>query len=108
MAEKLHRLNGTVSGTQDQAVILGHGFGADQTTRDIVRPRIGAHFRVVAFDIAGAEGAHNHDARRYGSLFAYADDLLDIIDTSGSLPHMTTPDRIVAMLGRHLPMAHHA
>jgi sigma-B regulation protein RsbQ len=82
MAEKLHRLHGTISGTQGRTVILGHGFGTDQTAWNLVRPWLEARFRVVSFDMAGAgpDGAKNYNARRYGSLFAYADDLLDIID----------------------------
>jgi sigma-B regulation protein RsbQ len=82
MTEKFRRLHGTISGSGATTVILGHGFGTDQTAWRGVRDWLDARFRVVSFDMAGAgpDGERSYDPRRYGSLFGYADDLLEVID----------------------------
>lgn len=82
MASKFEQLHGQISGAGSTTVLLGHGFGTDQTAWNAVRPWLEKHFRVISYDLAGAgpNGEANYEPRRYGSLFGYADDLLEICD----------------------------
>lgn len=76
------RFNGRRSGTGKQVAILSHGFGTDQTAWSALRPWFEARYDVISFDLAGCGpgGAVTYDFDRHGSLFGYADDLLDIMD----------------------------
>lgn len=61
--------------------MLGHGFGTDQTAWSSVRDWLDERYRVVSFNMsgAGANSEANYDPRRYGSLYGYADDLVEVI-----------------------------
>jgi sigma-B regulation protein RsbQ len=74
--------NGRRSGNGKDVVILSHGFGTDQTAWTALRPWFEARYDVISFDLAGCGplGADAYDTERHGSLFGYADDLLDIMD----------------------------
>ena len=80
--KKFDRLHGRVTGRGDMTLVLGHGFGCDQTAWSKLLPWLEAEFRVVSFDFAGCgpDGEVNYDQRRHGSLFGYADDLVEILD----------------------------
>jgi sigma-B regulation protein RsbQ len=80
MSEIFHRLHGRISGTGGATVVLGHGFGTDQTAWDAVRPWLEARFDMAG---AGPDGAASYTPKRYGSLFGYADDLLAVIGELG-------------------------
>lgn len=74
--------NGRRSGTGKQVAVLAHGFGTDQRAWTALRPWFEQRFNVLSFDLAGCGpgGARTYDVGRHGSLFGYADDLLDILD----------------------------
>ncbi|MGA6147920.1 alpha/beta fold hydrolase [Stenotrophomonas sp. NPDC077461] len=74
--------NGRRSGNGKDVAILSHGFGTDQSAWTALRPWFEARYDVISFDLAGCGplGADAYDTERHGSLFGYADDLLDIID----------------------------
>jgi sigma-B regulation protein RsbQ len=77
----LTRHNVTVQGRPDaQPMLFAHGFGCDQNMWRFVWPAFAEDFRIVLFDHVGMGGsdAGAWDARRYGSLQGYADDVLDI------------------------------
>ncbi|MEN4953809.1 alpha/beta hydrolase [Stenotrophomonas sp. TWI819] len=80
--ESFERFNGRRSGAGKSVAILSHGFGTDQTAWNTLRPWFEARFDVISFDLAGCgpKGAQTYDFERHGSLFGYADDLLDILD----------------------------
>ena len=61
-------------------MIFAHGFGCDQNMWRYVAPEFEADFRVVLFDHVGAGGsdASAYDPRRYETLDAYAEDVLEI------------------------------
>jgi sigma-B regulation protein RsbQ len=61
-------------------MVFAHGFGCDQNMWRYVVPRFEDDFRVVTFDHVGAGGSDlsAYDAERYGSLDAYAADVLEI------------------------------
>lgn len=79
------RLSGRRSGRGRQVAILAHGFGTDQTAWSSLRPWFDAHYDVISFDLAGCGpgGAESYDFDRHGSMFGYADDLIDLIDEIG-------------------------
>lgn len=79
------RFNGRRSGQGNEVVILSHGFGTDQTAWTALRPWFEQRFQVISFDLAGCGpgGADTYDVERHGTLFGYADDLLDIVDELG-------------------------
>jgi sigma-B regulation protein RsbQ len=75
------RFNVTVSGrAEGQPMLFAHGFGCDQHMWRHVAPRFEDEFRVVLFDHVGAGKSDltAYDSDRYGSLGAYADDVLTI------------------------------
>lgn len=61
-------------------MIFAHGFGCDQNMWRFVTPAFEDEHRIVLFDHVGAGGSDisAYDHERYGSLDAYADDVLDI------------------------------
>jgi sigma-B regulation protein RsbQ len=79
--EVTRRFNVVDSGQPDrQPMLFAHGFGCDQHMWRHVAPRFNNEFRVVLFDHVGAGGSDlsAYDSVRYGSLDAYADDVLAI------------------------------
>lgn len=77
----LERNNVTVSGNAAaRPIVFAHGFGCDQSMWRHVAPAFEADHRVIAFDHVGAGGSDltAYDFERYGSLDAYAEDLLEI------------------------------
>lgn len=65
--------------------MFAHGFGCDQKLWRFVAPAFEADFRVVLFDFVGAGRSEPaaYDAKRYGSLNGYAQDLIEVITAAG-------------------------
>jgi sigma-B regulation protein RsbQ len=63
-------------------MVLAHGFGCDQSMWNRVAPAFAATHRLVLFDHVGAGGSIVGDRGpdRYGTLSAYAEDLLELIE----------------------------
>ncbi len=82
MPQKFERLHGRITGRGESTIVLGHGFGCDQTAWSKLLPWLEDRFRVVGFDFAGCGpgGELNYHQRRHASLFGYADDLVEILD----------------------------
>ena len=78
----LQRNNVRVSGSGEQPMLFAHGFGCDQNMWRFVAPAFADRFKVVLFDYVGSGKSDiaAYDARRYGSLDGYAQDVLDICD----------------------------
>ncbi|MDX3659762.1 alpha/beta hydrolase [Streptomyces sp. ID05-26A] len=75
------RNNVVVTGNESgPVVLLAHGFGCDQNLWRLVVPLLADRYRVVLFDHVGAgrSDVAAWTAERYGSLDAYADDLLTL------------------------------
>jgi sigma-B regulation protein RsbQ len=64
-----------------QPIVFAHGFGCDQAMWRFVVPEFETDHRVIVFDHVGfgRSDMSRWSAERYGSLRAYADDLLDIV-----------------------------
>lgn len=74
--------NVTIVGSGEQYVVLGHGFGSDQSVWKYVLPYLVNDFKVILYDLMGAGSTNPEDFSfsRYSSLHAYADDLLAILE----------------------------
>ncbi|MFP5326159.1 MAG: alpha/beta fold hydrolase [Acidimicrobiia bacterium] len=77
----IDRHNVTISGVPGgQPLVFAHGFGCDQNMWRYVTPAFEDRFQIVTFDYIGHGGSacRPEELERYGSLDAYADDLLGI------------------------------
>lgn len=75
--------NVRVLGEGDQVVVLGHGFGSDQSMwKYIVPALLNNDIKVVLYDMMGAGTTDFDDFSfsRYSTLHAYADDMLNILE----------------------------
>ncbi|MGI5420882.1 alpha/beta fold hydrolase [Actinomadura luteofluorescens] len=65
----------------EQPMVFAHGFGCDQTMWRLTAPAFEADHRVILFDHVGMGDSDlaAYSADRYGSLDAYAEDVLDIV-----------------------------
>ncbi|KAG6554773.1 hypothetical protein Mapa_003792 [Marchantia paleacea] len=74
--------NVRIVGSGDQLVVLGHGFGTDQSVWKEVIPHLLDDYRLILYDTMGA-GTTNPDYfnfQRYSTLHGYGDDLLALLD----------------------------
>jgi sigma-B regulation protein RsbQ len=86
VTDALTRNNVTVLGHgTGRALVFAHGLGCDQNVWASVAPAFAEDRKVVLFDNVGAGGSDlaAYDFDRYGSLRAYADDVLEICDALG-------------------------
>lgn len=74
--------NVRVVGMGEELVVLGHGFGTDQSVWKHVIPHLVDEYRVILFDNmgAGTTDPEYFSFSRYSTLHGYADDLLSILD----------------------------
>lgn len=112
MGQKFDRLHGRISGRTSQGettVVLGHGFGCDQTAWAGLLPWFENRFRVVSFDFAGCgpEGEKNYEPQRHGSLFGHADDLLEILDEVEAGQCIYIGHSVGCMIGAAAAVARH-
>lgn len=96
----LEALHVRVVGTGDRILVLAHGFGTDQSAWQRILPYLN-HYRVIMFDLvcAGSVNPDYFDFRRYTTLDAYVDDLLNILDTLGVTRCAYVGHSVSAMIG---------
>ncbi|CAK9206521.1 unnamed protein product [Sphagnum troendelagicum] len=75
-----HNVN--VMGTGEELVVLGHGFGTDQSVWKHILPHLVDNYRIILYDNmgAGTTDPEYFSFQRYSTLHGYADDLLSILD----------------------------
>lgn len=66
-----------------ETLLFSHGYGSDQTAWRFVTPEFQDRYRIVLFDLigCGASDLDEFERVRYGTLYAYADDLILLCDT---------------------------
>ena len=66
-------------------MVFAHGYGCDQNMWRLVAPAFADRYRVVLFDHIGAGGSDlsAYDPERYGSLGAYATDVVELCEALG-------------------------
>jgi sigma-B regulation protein RsbQ len=76
----LKRNNVTVSGKGETPMLFAHGYGCDQHMWRYVAPAFAEDYKIVLFDHVGfgQSDVSGYSPKRYGSLHAYADDILEI------------------------------
>ncbi|KAF5796984.1 putative alpha/beta hydrolase-1 [Helianthus annuus] len=81
----LEALNVRVVGNGRSYMVLAHGFGTDQSAWNRILPYFLSQYKVILYDLvcAGSVNPDYFDFGRYTSLDAYADDLLNILDSLG-------------------------
>ena len=81
MTDVVARNNVQVSGKGGQPMLFAHGFGCDQNMWRHVAPAFADDYRIVLFDYVGSGRSDlgAYDARKYGELEGYAQDVLDVI-----------------------------
>ncbi|RVW47590.1 Strigolactone esterase D14 [Vitis vinifera] len=76
-------MNARIIGSGNEAIVLAHGYGADQSFWDKITPSLAQTYRVLVFDwnFSGAVKDPNlYDSAKYSSYDAFADDLIALLD----------------------------
>lgn len=78
----LEALNVRVVGNGERVLVFAHGLGTDQSAWQRILPYFMPHYRIVLYDLvcAGSVNPDYFDFRRYTTLDAFVDDLLNILD----------------------------
>ncbi|XP_021893497.1 strigolactone esterase D14 [Carica papaya] len=97
----LEALNVRVVGSSDKILVLAHGFGTDQSAWQRILPFFTPYYRVILYDLvcAGSVNPDYFDFRRYTTLDAYVDDLLNILDVLGVERCAYVGHSVSAMIG---------
>ncbi len=97
----LHRNHVRIIGSGAKTILFAHGFGCDQNMWRFVVPAFQNEYRVLLFDHIGAGNSDlsQYNPLKYRSLDAYAGDILDIIDSTGSAPVIFVGHSVSAMMG---------
>lgn len=95
------RNNVRVSGHGTKAMLFAHGFGCDQNMWRFMVPAFEDAYRVVLFDHVGAgrSDARAYDREKYGTLDAYAADVLEICEELGLEDVIFVGHSVSAMVG---------
>ncbi len=66
----------------EETLVFAHGYGSDQTAWRFITPAFEKDYRLVLFDLVGCgqSDADAYDRTRYGTLFDYATDLIQVCD----------------------------
>ncbi|KAJ8436882.1 hypothetical protein Cgig2_004377 [Carnegiea gigantea] len=80
-------MNARLIGAGDEVVVLAHGYGGDQSLWDKVVLCLAQDYQVLVFDWTFSGAAKNtqtwFDPIKYGSLEAFADDLVGLLEEMG-------------------------
>ena len=86
------------SGDDQTVVVLGHGFGSDQSVWKYIVPRLlQSNYRVILYDLMGS-GATTNAAQEF-RFERYTDDLLAILDELGIGSCVYVGHSMSAMIG---------
>lgn len=97
----LEALNVRVVGNGDRFLVLAHGFGTDQSVWQRILSNFESNYKVILYDLvcAGSVSPDFFDFRRYTSLDAYVDDLVNILDALGVDKCAYVGHSVSAMIG---------
>lgn len=102
VAACIARHNVTFAGAESgRPMLFAHGFGCDQSMWRLVAPAFAETHRLVLFDHVGAGRSDRsaYDFERYGSLQAYADDVLELCRTLALEDVVLVGHSVSAMIG---------
>jgi sigma-B regulation protein RsbQ len=94
-----HNIN--VTGSGGRTILFAPGYGCDQTMWRFVTPAFEDEYRVVLFDYVGAGKSDTaaYSRQKYGTLGAYAHDVLDIVDAIEGEPVIFVGHSVSALIG---------
>jgi sigma-B regulation protein RsbQ len=97
----LRRHATTVLGGGSPPLVLGHGFGCDQTMWSRVAPELAREHQVVLFDHIGAGRSDRaaYDPVRHASLRGYAEDVVELLDALALPPVVLVGHSASGMIG---------
>ena len=102
MTDTRRRNNVQISGNPDgRPIVFAHGFGCSQEVwRDVI-PFFQTDFKVVVFDHVGAgkSDVAAYDRGKYDSLYGYADDLLEILESEDLTDVVYVGHSVSSMIG---------
>lgn len=84
-----------------RTIVFAHGFGCNQTMWRFLTPAFDTTYRTILFDLVGCGNAapDAYDFDKYTSLDAFADDLIEIIDTFAAGPIVYVGHSVSATIG---------
>lgn len=101
-AERIRQRNNlSESGTAVSVMLCTHGFGCDQSMWRLLAPQFAGEFRTVSYDLVGSGRSARaaYSPSRYHSLEAYAEDLVQIIETLDYAPVIHVAHSVGCMIG---------
>lgn len=107
IAEEAHNVR-VLGSSELQTIVLGHGFGTDQSVWKHLLPHLVEDYRVVLYDNIGA-GTTNpdyFDFERYSSLEGYAHDLIAILEELQVQSCIYVGHSVSAMIGALASITH--
>jgi sigma-B regulation protein RsbQ len=97
----LKRNNVKVTGKGETPMLFAHGYGCDQNMWRFIWPAFEEEFKIVLFDHVGFGNSDDSDysPKKYGSLHAYAADILEICETLNLQDVIFVGHSVSAMIG---------
>ena len=97
----LKRNNVKVSGKGQTPMLFAHGYGCDQNMWRFITPAFEADYQIILFDHVGfgQSDVSGYTPKKYGSLQAYADDMLEICQALDLKDVIFVSHSVSAMIG---------
>ena len=97
----LKRNNVTVTGKGETPMLFAHGYGCDQNMWRFITPAFQDDYKLILFDHVGfgRSDVSGYTPKRYGSLHAYADDILEICQALDLRDVIFVGHSVSAMIG---------
>ena len=97
----LRRNNVQVVGSGPATMVFSHGFGCDLNMWRELAPAFSERYKVVLFDLVGSglSDLTAYDRQKYSLLQGYAEDVLEVIDSTGGGPVLFVGHSVSAMIG---------
>ena len=82
-------------------MFFAHGFGCDQNMWRLLAPSYAKRYRTVLFDLVGSGNSDlsAYDAKKYGTLQGYADDIVELVQALSEGPAIFVGHSVSAMIG---------
>ncbi len=103
----IQKFNVHTVGNGDQTLVMGHGFGSDQTAWRYQIAAIGSKYRIVLFDYLGCGQADisDYNPYHYNSVESYRDDVLKIYEALDLSKTIFIGHSVSAMVGMLVALA---
>lgn len=88
-------------GNGEHTIMFAHGYGCDQQMWRFIYPAYSKDYRIILFDLtgSGASDLSAYDRNKYGDLYGYAEDVLEIIELYAKGKVIFVGHSVSAMIG---------